>query len=647
MDRFRRIAWIFLTAGLMVSTLAAPSQESRFAFVIGNDDYAETPLPVAARDASLMADTLKAAGFDVIGARNLDSETLRTAFREFLDKIAAAGPQSVAAIYLSGYGLQFEGENYLVPPGAKIGRNADIPLNAIRLSDLTRGLGGASTKTSLVVLDLARRHPFTQQGENLAPGLALVEPEPGMLVAFNAAPGTVAPAESGDYGAYALALGETMREGGLPLDEIFSRTRLRVSDVTQGAQLPWHTADLKGSFTFFERAPEAPAVAQTLVSNDKAIGDFPAEEAYAVALHRDTVKAYEAYLAAFPDSAYSKRVRGILTARREAITWRRTVSDGTSRAYWSYLKRYPKGPHVSDARHRLARLKAEAAPPEDFAEIEYDVGPPSAAENSYFVTGSAPHYYDSDAPASLSSSILPPRPKWWTPPAPPSLDQEEDAYILPAPATTATPEWIRPPAGVALPPLPYVETCDSCETTTGISPYIAVPAAVAVAVAAGAWYQHHKHHRPHDNGKDLYKHPPEGDGSSHRPPRPQPPVTAPPGTRPGLRPTAPPPPPVPKPSHPLAPPKTVPFQPPVIPSQGHGPQRPSTPSVPRPQPPASFPGASPPPKAGTFPTPLAPAHNPSSRPSFPAPATSAPRPSTHPSFAPPPRTSPVPAPAPS
>lgn len=73
-----------------------------------------------------------------------------------------------------------------------------------------------------------------------------------MLIAFNAAPGTIAPAAEGAYSPYAKALAEMIREGGLPPDELFDRVRLRVSDVTQGAQVPWHASNAVGSFVFFE-----------------------------------------------------------------------------------------------------------------------------------------------------------------------------------------------------------------------------------------------------------------------------------------------------------------------------------------------------------------------------------------------------------
>ncbi|WP_164079364.1 hypothetical protein, partial [Stenotrophomonas maltophilia] len=64
------------------------------------------------------------------------------------------------------------------------------------------------------------------------------------------------------------------------------------------------------------------------------------------------------FLAAYPQDALAARVRAILAARREALTWRRTLAAGSPEAYWSYLGRYPKGPHAAEARHRLARLAA-------------------------------------------------------------------------------------------------------------------------------------------------------------------------------------------------------------------------------------------------------------------------------------------------
>ena len=74
-------------------------------------------------------------------ARAISTRTsLRRAFRDFVDKAAASGPDAVAYIYLSGYGLQLEGENYFVPIDARIASDANVPSEALRLSDFTRPL---------------------------------------------------------------------------------------------------------------------------------------------------------------------------------------------------------------------------------------------------------------------------------------------------------------------------------------------------------------------------------------------------------------------------------------------------------------------------------------------------------------------------
>ncbi len=231
----------------LVSPLQAEPTEKRIALVIGNSNYQVGALQTAANDAGLIAQTLQAAGFDVVGARDLDEDSLRHAFRDFVEKASGSGPDTVALVYFAGYGLQLEGENYLVPVDANIGRDSDVPSKSVRVSDYIKPLTALQLKARIVVLDAARIIPFSISGQPLAGGLSLVEPGPGMLVAFNAAPGTVAPAEKGPYGAYAQALAEMIREGGLSLGDLFDRVRLRVNEVTKGAQVPWHSSRIERS----------------------------------------------------------------------------------------------------------------------------------------------------------------------------------------------------------------------------------------------------------------------------------------------------------------------------------------------------------------------------------------------------------------
>ena len=165
------------------------AQNPRIALVIGNATYRDAALATTANDAGLIAQTLQAAGFDVVGARDLDGQSLRTAFRDFLDKASAAGPDMQAFVYLAGRGVQYNGDNYFVPVDAQINRDADVPIDALRISDFAHALAQTPGKARIIVLDAARANPFASQGPPLAPGLALVDPEPGELIAFNAAPG--------------------------------------------------------------------------------------------------------------------------------------------------------------------------------------------------------------------------------------------------------------------------------------------------------------------------------------------------------------------------------------------------------------------------------------------------------------------------
>ncbi|MDB5519468.1 MAG: peptidase caspase catalytic subunit p20 [Tardiphaga sp.] len=435
---------------------AAPS-ERRIALVIGNANYQAGALPTTANDAGLIAQTLQAAGFDVTGARDLDQDTLRRTFREFLDKAATGGPETVAFVYLAGYGLQLEGENYFAPIDARIARDVNVSAEALRLSDYTVPLAALKLKASMVVLDIARANPFAKTGTPLTGGLALVEPEQGVLVAFNAAPGTVAPDEAGPYSTYAQALAEMMREGGLRAEDLFSRIRLRVNELTKGAQVPWNASKLQDPFVFFERAPDAPPPAvsteQTSSIRTRPVREFSAQEAYLAAVDRDTLPDYEAFLEAYPNDPMARRVRAIVAARREAITWRRTRSVNTPPAYWSYLRRYPRGAHSDDARRRLAYLSAAFEPPPSFSVIPYDVPPPPPDEIVY-VDRPVLMFDDPDfgfePPPPPPVFFLPPRPVYFVdlPPPPPPVY----AFFLPVPDYSPVPVWVRPPEYVSAPP---------------------------------------------------------------------------------------------------------------------------------------------------------------------------------------------------
>ena len=446
--------WATQFGALLAVQGPAFAAEKRMALVVGNAAYGQKPLETPANDAGLVAQTLQAAGFDVTGARDLDEDSLRHAFRDFAEKAAGAGPDAVAFVYFAGYGLQFEGENYLIPIGANITRDADIPSKATRVSDYLKSLAASGVKAGVVVVDAARANPFTLSGAPLASGFALYEPGPRMILAYNAAPGTIAPAEKGPYGAYAHALSEMIREGGLPLSELFEKVRLRVNETTKGAQLPWNSNGFQSSFVFFERSANAPAQPdRTAAIRTKPIGELGPRDGYAAAVQRDNMQGYEDFIAAYPRDPSSRRVRAILAMRREAITWRHTRMTDSPNAYWSYQLRYPRGPHVGDARRRLAELAAAYDPPQSFAVIDYDVPPPPPEEIIYvdrpvFVFDD-PEFDFVPPPPPPVYILAPPPPDFVVLPPPYVV---EESYALPIPVFVPIPVWQHAPAFVEAPP---------------------------------------------------------------------------------------------------------------------------------------------------------------------------------------------------
>jgi len=90
-----------------------------------------------------IAQTLQAAGFDVVGVRDLDQDSLRRTFRDFIAKASAEGPDTVAFVYLSGYGLQLEGRNYSSQRMRNIARDANVSSEAFTRFGLHQAAGSA------------------------------------------------------------------------------------------------------------------------------------------------------------------------------------------------------------------------------------------------------------------------------------------------------------------------------------------------------------------------------------------------------------------------------------------------------------------------------------------------------------------------
>jgi uncharacterized caspase-like protein len=424
---FKRMRWF--VAGLLAAAAAAimpASAQQRIALVVGNSAYERGAVRTALADAGLVAEALNGIGFEIIEGADLNQADLRRTLRDFLGRVEAAGQDTIVFVYFAGYGLEFEGETYLVPTDARLARDSDIPIEAVRISDLIRPLSGTAAMAKVVVLDAARPLPFTL---SIAPGLAPTEAPPGMLIAYSSAPSTYA--EDGDqpYGAYASALAEMLREPGLDLDTIFTEARVRTHELTQGRQTPWHVAALAEGIVLVPGGVPADAPASAMAAQGVApvprvvrrqyrpMREIDPEEAYGLAVEMDTLPAYEEYVETYPDSPYAPQMWGMIRSRRESMYWMRARDYDAPEAYWTYLQTYPDGIYAADARRRLRRQSALTEPPRGFAPMRFrDVSPPLAREprehvKVYAPVQRLPQNFIKPRPAAFSALPPPPPPR--------------------------------------------------------------------------------------------------------------------------------------------------------------------------------------------------------------------------------------------
>jgi len=264
----RAPGWPALVACLLVAGAAAPAlaqgldrerrgvalardvdpaaQEARHALVIGNSAYDSVPLRNPRNDAEDMAATLKSVGFDVQLERDIDQERMEEAIRQFGQRLAAGG---IGLFYYAGHGVQVDGENYLVPIGAKIVEKKDIRYKAVQLGQVLDEFAEAKNRLNILIIDACRDNPF-RGFRGGTRGLAETKAPRGTLVAYATSPGSVAADGSGRNGVYTSNLLKRMKEPGLTIEQVFKQVRIGVVDDTGGAQTPWESSSLTGDFYF-------------------------------------------------------------------------------------------------------------------------------------------------------------------------------------------------------------------------------------------------------------------------------------------------------------------------------------------------------------------------------------------------------------
>jgi hypothetical protein len=398
---FRMLA--ALAASVFTGSQAAAA-ENRIALVIGNSAYQSvSPLPNPANDAKAMTALLNSAGFEVMVAPDLTQNDMRQAISEFAAKIAGKGQDSVALVFYAGHGVQVDGENFLVPIDAHIGRESDVPLQALRLNDLMNTLASVPSKTRIVLLDACRNNPFSDINKTTGRGLAIVDAPAGSIVAYSTSPGAEAEDGVGANSPFTTALLVTGREPNLPIEQAFKRVRLSVHQVTEGRQTPWESSSLTSDFFFFPGPGGTTRTPPSTKSIDvwrKQLAALKPQEAYEIVVSEDAVEGYEAFLAIYGVPPFGPRVRSLVERRKEMITWYSAVTINTIASFQAFLASYPNSDLAATARHLMERARNRSLA----ANAPGSSAPP-------LVPASPPNRVANATPAATCSCSTPPRGK--------------------------------------------------------------------------------------------------------------------------------------------------------------------------------------------------------------------------------------------
>ena len=255
---FSRMGWPILGAMLVfwatALRAAVPAQEPRHALVVGNANYASAPLINSANDATAVAKVLERAGFTVDLKLNASQKQLQDAVTAFGDRLRGGG---AGLFYFAGHGVQIKGRNFLMPVGADIKREDEVPYKAVDVQQVLDKMETAKNRINVVILDACRDNPFARSSRSGGGGLSQVDAPIGSLVAFATSPGSVASDGKGSNGLYTQHLLANMERPGLPIEEIFKRVRLGVRLDSNGGQVPWESTSLEGDFFFFTPSPTA------------------------------------------------------------------------------------------------------------------------------------------------------------------------------------------------------------------------------------------------------------------------------------------------------------------------------------------------------------------------------------------------------
>ena len=299
----RMIFPVLVVAGIIGGYIADANAASRLALVIGNSGYQFTsPLKNPANDADLISSKLREIGFEVLTNKDVTLSGTQQLINEFARKIKSIGDDGIVMFYYAGHGIQFNGENFIVPVDANLQSDTDIILQGVNTSIILKIIELSGAKTNVIVLDACRNNPFTAVSRSVAKGLARMDSPSGSFIAYSTAPGQIALDGTGKNSPYTQALAEFITDPSLTLEAVFKKVRRKVYFQTDKKQTTWESTSLIDEVYLVDRGTDAPD--RKARKETRPVSVVKEENFWNQIRDKADPQLFQTYLQMFPDGAH-------------------------------------------------------------------------------------------------------------------------------------------------------------------------------------------------------------------------------------------------------------------------------------------------------------------------------------------------------
>ncbi len=196
-------------------------RSDHLALLIANSNYpdAEAAMADVTAGADALANVLRNHGFLVIVVR----DATRAGMTEAVDRLkAAARPGSVVLVYFGGFGVQSEGQNYMIPVDAKIWQERDVRRDGVNIERALSDLGASGARIRIAIVDASRRNPYERRFRNYSHGLAPIAADKNTIVITSTSPEQVVDDAGASPNRFVNGLAAEISPSSRSVEEVFA-----------------------------------------------------------------------------------------------------------------------------------------------------------------------------------------------------------------------------------------------------------------------------------------------------------------------------------------------------------------------------------------------------------------------------------------